>query len=60
MKLIAAGVTKSAANTVAFVFAVFLIDQHHHAAGFQFGDDFLGARHRLRLDHGGDVWINDV
>jgi hypothetical protein len=30
-------------HQVAFVFPVFFIDQDHHAAGAQFGDDFFGA-----------------
>ena len=30
-------------HQVAFIFAVFFIDQYHHAAGAQFSDDLFGA-----------------
>jgi len=40
-------------DEVALVFAVFFIDQHDHAAGFEFGDDFGGAGNGGMGGHGG-------
>jgi hypothetical protein len=46
MKLIASGVTWSAAeDEIAFVLAILLVDEDHHAAGGQLGDE---------LGNGGD------
>jgi hypothetical protein len=38
MKLIASGVTVGGDHQIAFVFAVFLVDEDDHAAGRQFGN----------------------